>query len=104
LGTGGVSVSSSGLTLTVYGLSTAILLNDVSEGTSNFYYRPSRFVGTGGASVSVSGLTTTIYAGSTLYAGYGISIVGQTIGSYNITISGTTPTSPATNDLWINTA
>jgi hypothetical protein len=79
VGTGGVSVSLSGNTYTIYGLSSALNTNLVSEGTSNFYYRGDRFVGMGGASVSVSGVTLTVYAGNTFYAGTGINVAGLTI-------------------------
>jgi hypothetical protein len=91
VGTGGVSVSGTGLTLTIYGASTIVntnnttegasglyyssvrfdnslatkTTNDISEGTSNFYHRVSRFVGTGGVSVSGTGLTLTVYGAST---------------------------------------
>lgn len=93
VGTGGVSASVTGRTVTLFGLSTALNTNnaieggsglfyssqrfstdfalkttdDLSEGTSNFYLRTSRFVGTGGVSVSVNGLTITFYGNSTAY-------------------------------------
>lgn len=60
VGTGGVSVSLSGSTYTIYGLSTAINSNQVSEGTSNFYYRVDRLASDTGISVYKNGVTAKI--------------------------------------------
>lgn len=91
VGTGGVSISQTGNTFTIFGLSSAINTNQVAEGVSNFYYtearfttsfgtkntndliegvsnfyyNPRSFVGTGGVSVSVTGRTVTIFGNST---------------------------------------
>jgi hypothetical protein len=109
VGTGGVSVSVAGMTITIYGNSTAVnsnnivegnsglfyssvrfdaslatkTTNDLAEGVSNFYYNPASFIGTGGASISVTGRTITVYAtvggGSTVYAGNGLAYEGLTL-------------------------
>jgi hypothetical protein len=60
VGTGGVSVSATGLTLTIFGLSTALNSNQISEGTSNFYWTPSRLKAGTGISIFVSGLSAQI--------------------------------------------
>lgn len=111
VGTGGVSVSITGKTVTIFGLSSALNTNqvaegvsnfyytearfttsfgtkntnDLSQGTSNFYYNPLTFVGSNGSSVSVVGKTVTIYSAvpgaPTIYGGFGIAVDGSTISS-----------------------
>jgi len=80
LGTSGILRS--GLSGQVYN-ATTLNTQEVTEGASNFYYMPARFVGTGGVSVSNTGATLTIYGSSMGTMGIqnsnGVSITGGAI-------------------------
>lgn len=84
----GNNISIQGVTISAINMGIS-LTDNLPEGVSNFYYRPTYIFGNGGASVTVVGKTVSIYSplGTTLFAGDGIAIQGQTISNTILGIS-----------------